>query len=84
MFTQHKSPLNENIIYYNNVIKTYTKIVNFADINRRKKENPVKFLAEKREIKEQQRLQRLRNKFPSQEEFYIYIVDNALKPFNKK
>lgn len=49
------------------------------------KENKEQFLVEKKEKKNQQRIQRLTNNFPSQDDFYIHMVSNALKPdINKK
>ena len=49
------------------------------------KENNEQLLIEKKEKKNQQRIQRLTNKFPSQDDFYTHMVTNALKPvINKK
>jgi hypothetical protein len=48
------------------------------------KENREQSLAEKREKKNQQRITRLSNKFPSQEELFNFMVVNALKPNNKR
>ena len=49
------------------------------------KENKQLFISEKKEKKNQQRIERLKNKFPSQDDFYTYMVTNALKPvINKK
>ncbi len=57
--------------------------ITFKNIQKALKENP-NFVGEKREKKNQQRVERVGKKFPSQDEFFNHLVDNALKPSNKK
>ena len=52
--------------------------ITFKNIQKALKENP-NFVGEKRE-----RVERVSKKFPSQDEFFNHLVDNALKPSNKK
>ena len=48
------------------------------------KENYSQAISEKKEKKNQQRIDRLAKKFPSQEELFNFMVVNALKPNNKR
>ena len=67
---------NSRVIVMNN------KFVDVPEI-KRIKENPAEYFAEKREKKNQQRIEMLSNKLPSQEELFKYMVDRTLKPSNK-